>query len=146
MIRKVLGVIVGYIAMVVFIFMTFSAFYLAIGANGAYNPGTYDVSILWIAVSSLLGLVAAVIGGYICARISNDRGTATVLAGIVLGLGLAIAVWQAYAPVPEREVRTGNVSNYEAMQKSRQPVWLGFLNPLIGAVGIYLGGRLGPRN
>lgn len=145
MLRKILGVILGYIVMAVFIFMTFSGFYLAIGADGAYNPGTYDVSILWISVSSVLGLVAAIIGGYICAKIAGDRRTAIILAGIVLGLGIALGIMQAMAPVPPEEVRTGDVSNFDAMQKSRQPVWLAFLNPLIGAVGIYIGGGLGGK-
>lgn len=143
MVWKVLGVIIGYVVMAAFIFMTFSAFYLGIGADLAYNPGTYEVSMLWIIVSALLGLVAAMIGGYVCKRISGSPGAVQVFAGIVLLLGITLGVMEAFKSIPPEEVRTGEVSNFEAMQKSRQPVWVAFMNPFIGAVGIMIGGSIG---
>lgn len=143
MVRKILGVIGGYVAMVIFIFLSFSVVYLSIGADLAYNPGTYDVSMLWIAVSTVLGFIAAVIGGYLCKLIAGDRKTTIILAGIVLGLGLAVAIMQAVAPKATPEARTAEVSNTEAMQKSVMPVWVAFLNPFVGAIGVWVGGGLG---
>ncbi len=142
MIWKILGVLVGYIVIVFFIFTTFSGFYFAIGADMAYQPGSYNVSMLWIVVSTILGLIAAIIGGYVCMRISGSKGAVKIFAGIVLLLGLTIGLFQALAPRPAEEVRTGDVPNAEAMQKSIQPIWVAFLNPLIGALGIIIGGGL----
>ncbi|QQS40285.1 MAG: hypothetical protein IPM63_13080 [Acidobacteriota bacterium] len=146
MLWKILGVIIGYVVMVAFIFMTFSAFYLAIGADMAYEPGSYQVSMLWIAVSTVLGFIAALIGGYVCKRLSGSSGTVKVFAGIVLILGIIIGIYQAVSPQPAQEARTAEVSNTEAMQKSQMPLWVAFMNPLIGAVGIVIGGGLGPGN
>jgi hypothetical protein len=140
MVWKILGVIVGYVVIAVLTFMTFSAFYLAIGADRAYNPGTYDVSLIWIAGSGVLTLLAGIAGGYICKSVSGDRGTAVVLAGIVLGLGIAVASLQATAVRPPKEVRTSAVSNFEAMKKSQQPIWYLFASPVISAAGIIIGG------
>lgn len=140
MVWKILGVILGYVLTGVFIFMTFSAFYLAIGADKAYNPGTFNVSILWIVVSSILGLVAAILGGYVCRRVSGSEGAVYVLAVIFLSLGLAAATVQGFAkPSPELP-RTAGMSDYDAMKTPRQPVWLGFLNPVIGFAGMIIGG------
>jgi hypothetical protein len=145
MLWKIAGVIIGYVLIAVLIFMTFSAFYLAIGADRAYNPGTYDVSPLWIAVSALLTLLAGLAGGYVCKSISGDRGAVVILAGIVLGLGIAVASLQAAAERPPKEVRTSAVSNYDAMKKPQQPVWYLFASPIISAAGIIIGGGVMPR-
>jgi hypothetical protein len=145
MLWKILGVVLGYILIAVLTFMTFSAFYLAIGADRAYNPGTYDVSPLWIAVSALLTLLAGLAGGYVCKSVSGDKGTVVILAGIVLGLGIAVASLQAVTKKPSTEVRTSAVSNYEAMKKPQQPVWYLFASPIISAAGIIIGGGAMPR-
>lgn len=145
MVWKILGVIAGYVAIVAFMFITFSLLYFAIGADMAYDPGTYNVSMLWIVVSGILGLIAAVIGGYICKRISGSSGTVQVFAGIVLLLGLTIGLMQAFSTPASQEPRTSDVSNMEAMQKSVQPVWVALLNPFLGAIGILAGGALGPE-
>ena len=141
MVRKILGVIVGYIVMVIFIMTTFSLAYIAMGTDNAYLPNSYDVSMLWIAVSGVLGLIAAIIGGFICKLISQSGGTVKVFAAIVLVFGFIIAIAQMMSEKPN-EVRSGNVSNMEAMQKSQTPLWVALLNPVIGAIGIVIGGGL----
>lgn len=37
--KKILAVVVGYIAMVAFIFISFTISYLAMGTDGAFKPG-----------------------------------------------------------------------------------------------------------
>lgn len=146
MLWKILSVIVGYAVLFLFIFLTFSGLYLVIGPDMAYEPGTYKVSMLWIAVSTVLGFIAAMIGGYVCKRISGSAKTVQVFAGIVLALGIILAIVQAVSPQPAQEARTGEVSNMEAMQKAQMPLWVAFMNPLLGAIGILAGGGLGPGN
>lgn len=145
MIKKIFGVILGYVVIVVSVIMTRSAFYLAIGADGAYYRGTFDVSPLWIGAILVLSFITAFAGGYVCRRIALGSKSVTVLAGITLALGLAVAVGKAVAaPIPA-EIRTADVSNYDAMKKARHPVWLFFADPIVGFAGILIGGQVAGR-
>lgn len=146
MLRSIVGVVVGYLAMAVFVFATFSIAYLVLGADGAFREGSYEVSALWIIVSFVLSVIAAVVGGVVCTVIAKNLTACYVLAGIVLVLGLLMAIpvlTGGYEGMPE--VRDGSVGNFEAMQYARQPAWIALLNPIVGAGGIVSGGRLRKR-
>ena len=143
MLRTIVGVIVGYLVMAGLVFVTFTAAYAVLGVDRTFQPGTYQVSPLWIATSFALGLGAALAGGYVCARIARRRAAANALAALVLGLGLLVAgigivgVAQEGEPTP----RTSEVGNQEAMMRARTPTWMALLNPLVGAAGVLIGGR-----
>jgi hypothetical protein len=139
MLKKILGAIAGYIATFIFIFATFSGAYLAMGADTAFTPGKYDVSMTWIIVSTILGFVGAVIGGYVASLIGGS-GAVKIMAGIVLVLGILTIVMVALSPAMI-DVRTADVPNLEAMSKAQTPLWLAVLNPIIGIVGVLVGGR-----
>lgn len=139
MLKKILGAIAGYIATFIFIFATFSGAYLAMGADTAFTPGKYDVSMTWIIVSTILGFVGAVIGGYV-ASVIGGSGAVKIMAGIVLVLGILTIVMVALSPAMI-DVRTADVPNLEAMSKAQTPLWLAVLNPIIGIVGVLVGGR-----
>lgn len=141
MLRAIGAVVAGYAVMFVVVFSTFSGLYLAIGADGAFKPGTYDVSMLWIAVSSVLNIVAALAGGIVCASIARGGKAPLALAALVIVLGLVSAVMIMQTP-PSNEPRTADVPNMEAMMKARTPLWVAFLNPVIGAVGALAGARM----
>lgn len=142
MLRAIAAVVVGYLTMFVLVFVTFTAAYLGMGPDRAFEPDTYDVSGLWLIVSLVLGTLAAVAGGYVCAMIGRRRMPVRALAALVLGLGLALAIPAVLAGNKEHKARSGEVSNTEAMQGARQPGWFALLNPLIGAAGVVLGARL----
>lgn len=141
MLRTVAAVIAGYVVMAAFVFLTFSGLYLAIGADRAFEPGSYQVSLLWIGASVVLGLVAAWLGGRISAAIGKGPRAPRVLAGIVLVLGLALAVPILIGSAPAKGPRTEEVSNLEAMAQAETPAWVALLNPLVGAAGVLLGAR-----
>ncbi len=65
MARNIIGVIVGYLSMSVFMFITFTGLYFALGADGAFEPGSYKVSSIWIIASILIGILTALLGGWI---------------------------------------------------------------------------------
>ena len=88
MLRSILGGIAGYVVMFILIFVMFTALYLGLGADRAFTPGTYQVSVLWIAVSTVLGTIAAIAGGYIAALAGKGMTAVKVLAGIILVMGL----------------------------------------------------------
>ena len=140
MLRKILGVVTGYVVMNVTAFMTYSGLYLAIGADRAYEPGTYEVSLLWIAAILVLGFIAAVVAGYLCKRIAGDLGTVVILAGIVVGLGIAAATAISFNQPKPKQARSSDVSNYEAMKYGRKPLWVEFAIPIVGFAGILVGG------
>ena len=135
------GVILGYVVMAALILAAFSGAYLAMGAGAAFRPGTYEPSSLWIFVSFIFGFAAAVAGGWVCAAVARDGRAPWILAFLVLGLGLLLAL-PALRRTPTMEPRLGNVPNMDAMTKAYTPTWIALLNPVIGAAGALLGGRL----
>jgi len=142
MMRMVAGIILGYVVMAVLVFVLFSIAYLAMGSGGAFEPGSYDVSPLWIVASMVLGLIAAFVGGRVCAQFSQNPKAPYALVAVVLVLGIGMAVPALNTPNHTQSlIREGDVGNIEAMQSAKQPTWLSFVNPVIGAVGVLLGAR-----
>lgn len=139
--RSILAVVAGYLAMGFLVFTLFTAAYLAMGADKAFLPQSYDPSMLWIVVSFLLGLLAAIVGGVVCAAIARRPRPVTALALVVVVLGVLLA-FPSLAVVPDPAPRSGDVSNLEAMTKARTPSWVAFANPVVGAVGVMLGGAM----
>jgi hypothetical protein len=140
--RTILAVVAGYIVMALLVFVTFSAAFLMMGSDRAFQPGTYGVSGLWLIVSFVLGLVAAIVGGYVCAAVAPRGKAPLALAVVVLVLGLAMAVPVITAPdagVPRQ--RAGDVGNTEAMMQAQQPAWVALANPFLGAAGVMVGAR-----
>ena len=139
-----MGVIVGYVEMIAFVVISFSVLYLILGAEGSFEAGTYEVSPVWIVMSIILALIAAVIGGYVCTLIARSKKPAKVLAGIVWILGSIILAIPSLG-VSEREIiekRSTDVSNEVAMQNAKQPVALLLLNPFISALGVLAGSKM----
>ncbi len=69
--RIIGSVIAGYLTMFVAVFVLFSGAYLILGASGSFRPGVWDPSIAWILMSIVLGIVAAIAGGYVCSAIAK---------------------------------------------------------------------------
>lgn len=141
MLKSILGIIVGYVVMALFAFATFTGAYLGLGVDRVFEPDSYAVSTLWIALMIAITLVGGVLGGLVCAAISKSKTTCLVFAAIVFALSLLVAIpniMKEHAPA----VRSGDVPNLQAMQLAQTPVWLCILNPVLGAVGILLGARM----
>jgi hypothetical protein len=132
------GVILGYLMMVAFVFLSFSIAYRVMGADRAFQPGVFDVTNLWIVTSLMLGLAGAILGGYVCEAIARDERAPKLLAVLVLLLGFAFAVPILTTTSPSAP-REGDVSNTVAMQNAQQPAWVALLNPLLGAIGVLIG-------
>lgn len=138
--RAIGGVVVGYVVMAGLVFVTFSLAYLAMGADRAFQPGKYEPTNLWLVASFVLGLLAAVVGGLVCAAIAKGGKAPTVLAGVVLVLGLLFAIPVITASLADQaKVRESTVSNMEAMTIAVHPIWVALLNPFIGAAGTLWG-------
>ena len=143
MLRTVGSVILGYIAMAAFVFLSFSLVYVALGPDRAYQPGTYEVSGLWVVVSFVLSFVAAVLGGWVCVLVARTQLGPQILAVAILVLGLVLAVMElGSAPGDLATVRDASVGIMEAMRDSQNPTWINFVTPFVAVVGILAGARL----
>jgi hypothetical protein len=146
MVRSVLGVIAGYVLMLVLQVAAFMAIYSVMGADWSFKPRAYQASTRWTLMQFAVVLVTAAIAGFICAMISKSGKAPLALAGLVLLLGLVLASAKVMTqPADPHAVRFGPVSNMEAMQKARHPAWVIFLGPFIGAAGVVIGGKLKRR-
>ncbi len=143
--RAIASVVGGYVVMALIVFGTFTVAYLLMGADRAYQPGTYNVSLLWILVSIVLSAVAAVAGGRIAVAIAGSDVPPKILAALVLVLGLVMAYADAGRMAAQVNVRDTPPSFMDAAQASRQPAWLLYLNPLIGAAGVLIGAGMGRK-
>jgi hypothetical protein len=141
MLRAIAAVIVGYLTLFAIVFVGLTVAYLAMGSEKAFKPGSFDASTLWLITMLVVGLVAAVVGGLVCASISRAPGAVVGLAMLVVVLGLAMAV-PVLADDSEAAPRTGEVAMFDAMSQAKQPGWVALINPFIGVVGVVLGARL----
>lgn len=141
MLKSILGVIVGYIVMAIFAFAVFTCAYLGLGVDRVFEPESYAVSTVWIAIMVAVALIGGILGGLICAVISKSKGACMVFAIIVFALGIIVAI-PAMTKEHTSEPRSGDVPNLQAMSMAQNPTWLLLLNPVLGAAGVLLGGRM----
>lgn len=139
MFKIVGGVILGFIATLTFTVLTLSGVFFTLGSDRTFQAGSFEATPLWLIAHLVVGFIAALIGGKVCAIIATKRGPVMALAVLMLILGLASAF-----SVPENRptVRAGDVTLNEAIVNAREPSWLVFLLPLISAAGVLVGGRI----
>lgn len=146
MLRSVLGVIIGYIVMFILNVIAFMTIYTIVGPDWSFEPGSYQASTRWTVMQFTVVLVCAIIAGLVCAVIAKGGKAPLALAAVVIVLGCLLGLAStALRPADTHEVRTGSVSNMEAMSKARHPMWVVFLGPFIGAAGVVIGGKLRRR-
>ena len=130
------AVVVAYLVIVVFVMVTFTIAYKQVGPDGAFQPGTYEVTMAWNLLSLGLGLIAAVLGGWGCV-LSDDRawaGRSLMILIVVLGMiDVAATVKKSGGTSPERG---DDVDNRMAMRHARRPVWAAVANIVVGIVGV----------
>ncbi|MCY3635082.1 MAG: hypothetical protein OXH23_05705 [bacterium] len=144
MLRNILAAIVGYVAMAALLFVLFSLLWLTVGPSRAFEPGSWEVPVGWAVMQLVLGVVGAYVGGQVCAWVAHDAKGATILIGLVIVMGVVNAL---ISPEMAAGPRPDEVSMMEATAGARQPGWFLWLNPVIGAVGVWFGtGRLRVRS
>jgi len=140
MLRSILGVIVGYVVIMLVAFCAYTAAYLGLGAERAFEPGTYALSGIWIGLVIVITFIAGLLGGLVCAAISKSRTAGLVFALIVFVLGFAFEIPNLTNHTPV--ARAGDVPNMEAMGKAQPPFWLCLLNPFLGGAAVLMGTRM----
>jgi hypothetical protein len=141
MLKSIVGVVVGYLVMMLVAFAAYTAAYFGLGADRAFEPDTYALSGIWIGLVVAITLISGLVGGLTCAAISKSRTAGLVFAVIVFVLGFVFELpnlKKDHSPV----ARAGDVSNMEAMGKAQPPVWLCILTPFLGGAAVLLGTRM----
>ena len=145
MLKSILAVIVSYVAMFIFLFAAFTGCYFALGVEGTFQPDSYNVTTVWIALTVVVCLLAGIIGGLLCAAISKSQRTCQIFALIVFFLGLVACIPAMQRSPDAPNTRAGEVSNLEAMRLAVSPMWVHLLTPVISAAGVLLGARMKGR-
>lgn len=144
MIRNVLSVIVGYAAMVAMVLLGLATAYTILGADGAFEPRLYLVTTTWLIVAWIVYVMAAIVAGIICKAIARTTVTPFAFALIVCVVGFALAIAAMTAGDTSSASRQGDVAMFDAMMNAKQPLLFYFVNPVIAAAGILIGGALVP--
>ncbi len=132
--------------MFVLIFLAFTAEYMLLGANHAFRTGSYESSHRWIVIAFVVNFVVAIIGGFICAVIAKGGKAPLALAIVVFVLGLLLAIPSLMVEKANAVRPGGDIPMFEAMQKAKEPRWVPFTFPIIGVIGVLVGGKLKRRS
>lgn len=139
--RIIGGVVLGYLVMALTVVAALTIAYVAMGSERSFKADSYDVTGLWLAVTTVLSFLAAILGGWVAIRIGRAKRAAVFLVFVVVVLGVVIAVPTLNAPRSD-EVRSGDTGLIEAIAKAQQPPAVTILNPIIGGIGVMIGARL----
>ena len=138
-VRNVGGAVLGSVVMAGAVFLLFAVQWMVLGPDGAFQPQSWEVSGMWLLGSIVVSLLAAVLGGLVCAWVAADDRGLLMLMALVLVMGVAIAL----GDVPATEgARLQEVGMTEAMNSAQQPKWMAWLNPVLGVAGAFAGSRL----
>ena len=142
MIKAILGIVVGYVALMIFFFVVFTGLYLVLGAERVFQPGTFQISTLWLVLALAGSVCAGMLGGYVCRALSHSLGACRVLAIIVFLLSLAMC-WPAITADRAPRARGATpLPTMEAMQQGQAPIWMHLLSVVLSASGVMFGARL----
>jgi hypothetical protein len=146
MLKSILAIIVSYIALFVIFMVIFTGLYFALGVERVFQTDSYEVSMLWIVLTLVIGFLVSIFSGYLCAAISKSWRTCQVFALIVFLVSL-IQCWSALKRNPEApNTRAGEVGMFEAMSLAVSPFWLHLVNPVLCGAGVLIGARMKRRD
>ena len=147
MLKSILAIIVSYIAMLVIFMAIFTCLYFMLGVERVFRADSYEVSMLWIVLTLIIGFVVSMFSGYLCAAISKSWRTCQVFALIVFLLALIHCFSALRRNNPDApNTRAGEVGMFDAMSLAIMPLWLHFVNPIISGAGVLIGACMKRRD
>lgn len=144
--KSILAIIVSYAAGILLFFAIVSGGFFLLGVERVFQPFSYEISSIWLALTLVVSLLSAMFAGYVCALISKSWRICQVLAFVAFFLTLISCVLDLRRINPDApNTRAGEVEYFDAMKLAVTPRWLHFVNPVISGVGILLGARMKRR-
>ena len=145
MLKSILAIIISYIVLFAVFLAIFTGLYFVLGVERVFQTDSYEVSMLWIVLTLVIGFLVSMFSGWLCAAISKSWRTCQVFALIVFLLAL-IQCFSALKRNPDApNVRAGEVGMFEAMALAVTPLWLHFVNPVLSGAGVLVGARMKRR-
>lgn len=140
--RAIGGAVVGYLVLFAVIFVAMSATWFALGADGAFQPGTWNVTTTWIAVAIAVAAIAGYLAGKTAVAVGRSALAGRIAAGIILVLGVVLSIPILTGKVPPGAMpRPGSLPMFEAMSHAIAPPWSAIVQPLLSAAGALFGAR-----
>lgn len=139
MLRSIVAVIASYLAMAILVMGAFMGLWFGLGPDGLLQPGSFKGNMLICIAAPSIAVIGGLFGGSLCAQIGRGRNPVMALAGVVLVLGLLMAVFTLQKPYPA-DPRPDGMTVQEIMEVGREPTWVAIFNPIGGAVGVLIGG------
>ncbi|MEM7231370.1 MAG: hypothetical protein AAF517_04315 [Planctomycetota bacterium] len=141
--RAILSVLAGYVAMVAMTLPVFGIVYWV--PDFVFEKGTVEASLTFSLLTIICGFLGAIVGGAVARRVAQGKRVPVLgLAGVVLALGVGMAVAECFeeAPSPLSREEIESLSVDERLKRAREPTWYRFLTPCVGGLGIAVGGGL----
>ena len=146
MLKSIIAIVVSYVVMFVMFMAIFTCLYFALGVERVFQTDSYEVSMVWIVLTLVIGFLVSMFAGYLCAAISNSWRTCQIFALIVFLLAL-IQCFSALKRNPDApNVRAGEVGMFDAMSLAVTPLWLHFVNPILSGAAVLIGARMKRRD
>ena len=136
------GAAAGYVVMFLVVFLLMTLGWMALGAGGSFRPGSWETTGVWVAVTLVVDVLAALGGGYVAMLIAKRPLGPQILAGLVVVLGILMSIPMFAADASALGPRPDVVSMLDAMNKAQQPLSLVIANPILGGVFALVGGKL----
>jgi hypothetical protein len=147
MLKSILAIIVSYVAMFVIFMAIFTGLYFALGVERVFQTDSYEVSMLWIVLTLVVGFLVSIFAGYLCAAIGKSWRVCQIFALIVFLLALIQCFSALKRNNPDApNTRAGDVGMFEAMTLAVSPFWLHLVNPVLCGVGVLVGARMKRRD
>jgi hypothetical protein len=143
MFRIIAGIVVGWIVMGMLVMATFGITMLALGWEGTLQPDSYWTTDTFNIIVLIGGLLAAIVGGAMCALIAKSTKAVVALVAIMLVIGIGSAVMNMNKPDPP--ARTGEPTFEDIATHGKEPTWFAFGKVGTAVVGLLIGASLVPR-
>jgi hypothetical protein len=113
--------------------------WLIFGVDTVLEPGRSATVPAYDVYAVVVGVVGALLGGWLCMKIGRSRLAVVVLAVLSFAGGMANAYAQHAKPEPGP--RASGITVMEAVNARKEPAWFTLLMPCLGVVGVLVGGR-----
>lgn len=94
--RTLFGVAASLAAMAAWCVLFLAPLYLVLGPEAALSPARTEFSTLWVGLALVVCLGAAMLGGWLVHRLTDQLSAVVVLTGVVLVVGLADAAFNQW--------------------------------------------------